>query len=545
MNDKISEIESYLTEKYGIVSVIQERKQVLLEELEKRVSGVKNKKTEWKRELDNFVLSSDIRQYFLGDSLKNAEGNMLDLKKQLLVMVLKVRDCSRPKKASSSEELDEEDFQEGELDDEVEEDRDGEGKRSKGSSNKRMLYLTLTTGKTYKGDQTVDVIVNALEYEKFKNGSLNEKTILPGTKLLLLPGKDGSIRSQNSILLLKDENVKDLGGSVESLLESWKLSNMLSEYCSKGFTAAKNLTKKPPKFIPFANRESEKRLLSEQVNDAQAAYMQNKEAQPKTKTSSSPFTCSNDNLGQEGSGTFNKGDLPEDSNKAYFEFLERIREFKNRNLVTLDRFAEAKTCKDLKKGGKDSKKKKQGSQVLDNDLDPGAPVRGRFSERIDSDAREFLKSSHNSSSNITLFDHLFSKLDLGDGPVGEAKEEENSQKKGGGGRGRGSGGRGGGGSGGRGGRGGRGGGSSGRGGGGTGGRSDSPDQEEGGDDGGSHRDTSPIKKNGEPRTRPDTAGDVQLKGKKTTKGRSFSGRRTRTLKQTLKWSLKSKGKIPV
>ncbi|TRY52966.1 RecQ mediated genome instability protein N-terminal domain containing protein [Cryptosporidium tyzzeri] len=453
----IIKVEEYLREKYGILSIIEEKKQDILDELEKKggkirknVVGNKNGmiKDEWKKDLDKFVLDCDLREYFIGESIKFRDGKIVTDLNNLLVMVVKSYDCIRPKRSSigdfDNDDLDN-DLKDEIWDDLMEYDNnhsdnfgnkkqekveldEEKGKKGKGFSSKiklkkRMLYFTLTTGKmklpsseqssTQKNDI---VIINALEYERLNCMNNEDNMVLyPGTKLLLNLQQGGlsKIQVQNSILLLNNNNVKYLGGNVESLVESWKLNNILSGSGSKGFSGSKNLTKKPPKFIPFANKESERKQLNEQVKDAQQSYQQNKEIQSKLKS----VPC----LALSSTGNTNKVESENDSKnlensvKAYNEFIEEIQKYKKQNLISLEKFnlssKKATTTSKISASSENDKNK------LHDDRDPGAPLRGRLlrsTEKIDSDAREFLKSRHDNSSNITLFDHLFSKLEIKD-----------------------------------------------------------------------------------------------------------------------------------
>ncbi|POM83173.1 hypothetical protein CmeUKMEL1_06070 [Cryptosporidium meleagridis] len=520
----IIEVEEYLREKYGIVSIIGEKKQDIMDQLERkggsiRKNAVGNKsgmvRDEWKKDLDKFVLDCDLREYFVGESIKFRDGKVVTDLNNLLVMVVKSYDCLRPKKHSIGD-LDNDDL-DSDLKDEIWDDLteydddnnsdtfgnkkqgkvelgEEKGKREKGFSSKikfkkRMLYFTLTTGKmklssseqpsTQKNDT---VIFNALEYERINSISNEDNMVLyPGTKLLLnLQRGLSTMQAQSSILLLNNNNVKYLGGNVESLVESWKLNNILSGSGSKGFSGAKNLTKKPPKFIPFANKESERKQLNEQVKDAQQSYQQNKETQTKLKSVPCLATSSTGNTGTVEPENDSKN--LENSVRAYNELIEDIQKYKKQNLISLEKF-NLSSKKDTT-ASKISTSSNNHKNKVHDDRDPGAPLRGRLlrsTEKIDSEAREFLKSRNDNSSKITLFDHLFSKLgikdtlstgeDSGEAGVGtkEGRGMERGEHSSGGGghsgRGGGHSGRGGGHSGRGGGHSGRGGGHSGRGGG--------------------------------------------------------------------------------
>ncbi|CUV04691.1 unnamed protein product [Cryptosporidium hominis] len=481
----IIKVEEYLREKYGILSIIEEKKKDILDELEKkggkiRKNVVGNKsgmiKDEWKKDLDKFVLDCDLREYFVGESIKFRDGKIVTDLNNLLVMVVKSYDCIRPKRSSIGDFDNDNDDLDSDLKDEIWDDLmeydnnhsdnfgnkkqekveldEEKGKKGKGFSSKiklkkRMLYFTLTTGKmklpsseqssTQKNDT---VIINALEYERLNCMNNEDNMVLyPGTKLLLSLQQGGlsKIQVQNSILLLNNNNVKYLGGNVESLVESWKLNNILSGSGSKGFSGSKNLTKKPPKFIPFVNKESERKQLNEQVKDAQQSYQQNKEIQSKLKSVPCLALSSTGNTNTVESENDSKN--LENSVKAYNEFIEEIQKYKKQNLISLEKFnlssKKATTTSKISASSKNDKNK------LHDDRDPGAPLRGRLlrsTEKIDSDAREFLKSRHDNSSNITLFDHLFSKLEIKDalstgensGGVGVVTQEGEGGRAGGG-----------------------------------------------------------------------------------------------------------------
>ncbi|KAH8581701.1 uncharacterized protein ELE39_001831 [Cryptosporidium sp. chipmunk genotype I] len=475
------QVEDYLREKYGILSIIEEKRQEVLDELEKKggkagknalcnKSGTGNE--EWKKDLDKFILDCDLRHYFVGESIKFKDGKLVTDLNNLLVMVVRSHDCLRSKKSSVAgfddidldNDLKDEDWDDladynddynyddlGNKEDycgnskggnkkqeevglDVEKGKGKKGFASQGRLKKRMLYFTLTTGRAkvssseqLGAQKNETVIINALEYERLNSiNYVDNKVLYPGTKLLLNVQQGGlnTLQVQNSILLLKNSNVRYLGGNVESLVESWKLNNILSGSGSKGFSGSKNLTKKPPKFIPFANKESERKQLNEQVKDAQQSYLQNKESQTKLKS----VPCSTFSSIGSTSRDESENDTRslESSVKAYNEFIKDIQKYKKQNLVSLEKFnLSSKDEKDLKPKKKTavaaetttktSRSSKSDRNKLHDDHDPGAPLRGRLlrsAEKIDFDAREFLKSRHDNSSNITLFDHLFSKLDI-------------------------------------------------------------------------------------------------------------------------------------
>ncbi|KAJ1610808.1 hypothetical protein OJ253_1074 [Cryptosporidium canis] len=439
----IAKLEEYLRDKYGILSVIEEKRQEILESIGRgrRDGKGAGRLEDWRRDVDKFILSCDLRQYFVGGTVKFREGVAVSGRRDLLFMVVRAYDCLRPKRSQDVDmEAEEDDFDEDQSEDEdgkgsrvskggerrdklgADEGKPGGGQVRKGGGQsklkKRMLYFVLTTGRTEvaslrqgEGQKTDSVQVNALEYERLNDSGFGGSLLHPGTKLMIRMQSEGGrecLQVQNSILLLRNENVRILGGSVESLVEAWRLNNLLGASASKGFSGSKNLTKKPPKFIPFVNKESEKRQLIEKVKDAHQNYQQSKESQSKQKAVSVPLAGSKKDE--------NSMDI---SVKAYKEFIEKIQHYKSQNLFSLERFSISKEPRGGKEPASKKKTTKENKSKLHDDLDPGAPIRGRLlrsSEKIDSDAREFLRSRDDKSSKVTLFDHLFSKLEIKDSP---------------------------------------------------------------------------------------------------------------------------------
>ncbi|KAH8740278.1 hypothetical protein FG386_001553 [Cryptosporidium ryanae] len=377
----ITVLERYLRDKYGIESVLEDKKKEILDLL-----GNKIKNDDWKKKLDNFILNIDIRQYFIGKQMKSIENLNFG---NLLTMIVKFNDCSKSKKQYNSDIM-----YNNESEDEYSDFERDTNTKNKNDSN-RIYNLTLTTGKLNNND-THDVMLNCIEYEKIK--LFNDQSIAPGTKLLL----NSNIMIINSIIILNNNNFEYLGGKVNDMLESWKLNNLLTEYCSRKLINSKNTLNKPPKFVPFVNKDTDKKNLINKVTNAEITYEKNKEL------------TSNSNQNELDSLIEKKFD---DIFKNYNDFIVSINNKKksnvNNNINILGKFNIIKENKTTTKNDKARK-----TNVYSNsNNDPGAPVkmyRGKFkSEIIDSEAKNFIVSK-DTKSNISLFDHLFSKLNVSD-----------------------------------------------------------------------------------------------------------------------------------
>ncbi|KAH7648720.1 hypothetical protein FG379_002190 [Cryptosporidium bovis] len=377
----INVVECYLKDKYGVESILDDKKKEILDLIGNKFNN------EWKKKLDDFILNIDIRQYFIGKSTKSVESLNFS---NVLTMILKFSDCSKSKK-----QLDTEISYNNESEDNNSDLEKDSNNTSNNNYSNRLYNLTLTTGKSGNHD-THDVILNCIEYEKIK--LFSDQSIVPGTKLLL----SNNIMIVNSILLLNNNNFVYLGGKVNDMLESWKLNNLLTEYCSRKLINSKSTLNKPPKFVPFINKDTDKKNLIDKVVNAESIYEKSREA-------------------NRNNNNFNELDNVIEKNldsifKSYNDFIININNYRKSNINNkLNIFDKFNHIQQDKSNLKKDKVKKTNNNYDNND--PGAPVkvyRGKFkSEVIDSEAKKFIVSK-DAKQNISLFDHLFSKLDISD-----------------------------------------------------------------------------------------------------------------------------------
>ncbi|OII73463.1 hypothetical protein cand_002980 [Cryptosporidium andersoni] len=409
-------VQAYIEDKYkGIVLRCE-----ALDNIVELISDEKDFSLKWKSKIDEFILNSDLRLIATSNLVALNESKEI-ICKDLIFMIINIRDCTLPKYFDFSDldpyEIDKNDTVNNEY-----ELKSGPKTTTHNKGRIRTLHLTLTNGLT---SSKSDMIISAIEYERVDALSCD---LMPGTKILLYGESDTrsnsvarysenkTLKMQNGILLLKPCNVKVIGGTVNSLIESWKTNMLLASYRTKNsIVTSRNIDSKPPKFTPYTDDMKKLQKLLNEAKVAQEVYKKSKYTQHDNKVKEARFNIEdfhkkviNNNVidEDEQSKKIHSPNKTINSNNVKKADNTIIRNNTNKS-ITVDKFR-LSTKKNKDKKSDLLKSKKDNKNIYDDD--PGAPVRfNRSKEKIDLEARKFIKSAKTS---VSLADHLFAKLNI-------------------------------------------------------------------------------------------------------------------------------------
>ncbi|KAL7067437.1 hypothetical protein ACR3K2_21310 [Cryptosporidium serpentis] len=424
-------VQAYIEDKYkGIVLKCE-----ALDNIVELINDEKDFSLKWKSKIDEFILNNDLRTIATSNLVALNESKEI-ICKDLIFMIINIKDCSLPKYLDFSDLNSYENDENDTINNEYEL-KSGLKTTARNKGRIRTLHLTLTNGLT---SSKSDMIINAIEYERIDALSCD---LMPGTKILLYGESDArynsvtrysenkTLKMQNGILLLKPCNIKVIGGIVNSLIESWKANLSLASYRAKNsIVTSRNIDSKPPKFTPYSDDMKKLQKLLNEAKVAQEIYKKSKYTQPDNKAKEARF-----NIDDFHKKIINNNPIDEDEQSKKIYSPNKISNSNNikkadnsiignnntNKSITVGKFRLSTKKNKDKKNNLLLKSKKDNKNIYDDD--PGAPVRfNKGKEKIDLEAKKFIKSTKTS---VSLADHLFAKLNIDINPTSEITKLQN------------------------------------------------------------------------------------------------------------------------